>query len=230
MWYLQTPVESLLLPTDAEGHPTLAGNIAPWHHVVRSGSHSVDERISIASAPVRWTIWAWQQRARRVLLPDALAANQALARMMRVQPSRACAWTHFPKPGKRRSDQTIEVVVVVPPDHFSRYESLVRFAMTMASGYVALTLPVPAVPAVPRKEDDDLAPDPLIGPASEAVMEGMEMVVSRAKVQKFGRGDLRAERRTLEGNALPHTLSPDEDDDWLLFAAAPPLKAMLTSE
>lgn len=229
MWYLQTAVESLILPTDAEGHTTLAGNIAPWHHVVRSGSHSVEERIAIAAAPVRWTIWAWQQRARRVLLPDALAANQALARMMRAQPSRACAWAHFPKPGKRRSDQTIEVVVVVPPDHFSRYESLVRFAMTMASGSVALTLPVPAVPAVPGKEGHP-TPDPLIGPASEAVMEGMEMVVSRAKGQKFGRGDLRAERRTPGEDTRSPTLSPDEDDDWLLFAAAPPVKATPTPE
>lgn len=229
MWYLQTPVESLILPTDAVGHTTLAGNIAPWHHVVRSGSHAVEERIAIASAPVRWTIWAWQQRARRAVLPDALASNHALARLMRTQPAHACAWAHFPKPGKRRSDRTIEVVVVVPPDHFSRYASLVQFAMTMSSGYVALTLPVPVVPALPRQEDGPTL-DSLIAPAREAVMEGMEMVVSRAKVQKFDRGDLRAERRTFGESVLSDDLSPDEDDDWLLFAAAPPVKAMLTPE
>lgn len=218
MWFLQTSVDALLLPTDGAGRTTLTGNVSPWHHLVRNTAHAVSARTQIVEAPVRWSIWPWQQAGRRVQLPAALAGNESLAFMVRAEPARACVYAHFPEPGKRKSDRTIELIVVVPPEHFNRYEALIHFAMTLPSGFVGLTVPAPALL---RDGEEGGHASTLIGPGSSAVMEGMEMVVARGKLQKYGRGDIRTERRLLRFSNARGEVVHDDDDEWLLFAASP---------
>lgn len=218
MWFIQTPVDTLLLPTDGVGRSTLTGSVASWQHLVRDNTLSSGARAAIASAPLRWSIWPWQQTGRRVQLPEALAGHESLAFMVRAAPTRACIFVHFPKPGKRTSDGTMEVIIVVPPEHFNRYESLVHFAMTLPSGYVGLTVPSPLLT---RELEDGSHVRMLIDPGSDAVMEGMEMLVARAKPQKFTRADIRVERRTNVVDASRTLAGHDDDEEWRLFAAAP---------
>jgi hypothetical protein len=218
MWYIQTPVDALLLPTDGAGRCTLTGNAPAWHHLVRDSAFDEELRADIATAPVRWSIWAWQQLGRRAQLPEQLAGNESLAFMVRAGPTRACVFAHYPMPGKRKSDGTIEVIVVVPPDHFARYEALMHFAMTLPSGYLGLTVPAPAVV---RNQEDGTSVRTLIEQGSSAIMDGMEMVVARAKPQKYSRSDIRTERRIVPEHATHARSAHDDDDEWLLFAAAP---------
>ncbi|MBC8088582.1 MAG: hypothetical protein H7Z40_15055 [Phycisphaerae bacterium] len=218
MWFIQTSVDALLIPTDQTGRSTLTGTAASWHHLVRDSAYGVDARADIASAPVRWSIWPWQQSGRRVQLPEALVGNEPLAFMVRAEPTRACVFADFPKPGKRRSDSTIEVIVVVPPEHFSRYESLVHFAMTLPAGYVGLTVPAPALM---RDREDGAHARSLITPGTSAAMEGMEMVIARARAHKYNKSEIRPERRIMSVDAAPSSNRHDDDDEWLLFAAAP---------
>lgn len=218
MWFIQTSVDALLLPTDGAGRTTLTGTATAWYHLVRDAAYSVESRTEIVSAPVRWSIWPWQQLGRRVLLPEPLVGHEALSFMVRAEPTRACVFAHFPKPGKRKSDGTIEVIVVVPPEHFARYESLVHFAMTLPDGYLALTFPAPAVS---RDHEDGAPARALIQPGLSAVMEGMEMVVARAKPSKFTKADIRTERRVHQPHAANQSAVHDDDEEWLLFAAAP---------
>lgn len=218
MWFIQSPVDALLLPTDGVGRSTLTGNVAPWQHLVRDSTFSPDSRVEISSARLRWSIWPWQQTGRRVQLPEALAGHESLAFMVRAEPTRACVFAHFPKPGKRTSDDTIELIVVVPPEHFHRYELLVHFAMTLPSGHVGLTIPSPVLT---RELEDGSHVRALIDPGSNAVMEGMEMVVARAKPQKFTRAEIRVERRANAPDPKRNHAVHDDDDEWRLFAAAP---------
>ncbi len=218
MWFIQTSVDALLLPTDGVGRSTLTGNAASWHHLVRDSAFSSESRAEIAAAPVRWSIWPWHHTGRRVQLPEALAKHESLAFMVRAEPTRACVFARFPLPGKRTMDSTIEVIVVVPPEHFSRYEALVHFAMTIPSGYLGLTLPAPALT---RDCDDAAHPPTLVAPGRHAMMEGMEMVVARAKPQKYTKSDIREERRIVPAFGSQTEFAHDDDEEWLLFAAAP---------
>jgi hypothetical protein len=218
MWFIQTSVDALLLPTDGAGRCTLTGSATAWQHLVRGGGFTVDARADVAEMPVRWSIWPWEQAPRRVQLPDALAGYESLAFMVRAEPTKACVFVNFPKPGKRKNDGIIEVIVVVPPETFSRYETLVHFAMTLPAGYVALTLPAPAVTR--EHEAADGAPV-LIEPGSNALMQGLEMVVARAKPQKFSKADIRPERRSTTVTKTNGLRTSEEDEEWLAFAAAP---------
>lgn len=216
MWFIQTPVETLALPTDSVGRTTLTGTVAAWHHLVRDNTFSVESRESISAMPVKWSIWAWQQLGRRVQLHDAIATHEALADMVRAEPMRASALARFPKAGKRQADNTIELIVVVPPEQFTRYEALVQFAMTLPSGFVSISVPSPVVSV---GEDIDGQARALIAPDSGALIEGLEMVIARGNVQTLSKTDLRNERRSSPTVHAPAVLLQDDGDDWLLFAA-----------
>jgi hypothetical protein len=216
MWSLHTAVETLALPTDSVGRTTLTGTAGAWHHLVRESSHDNDNRAAISAMPVRWSIWAWQQLGRRVQLHDTISSHELLADMVRAEPFRACILARFPEPGKRQADNTIELIVVVPPEQFDRYESLVQFAMTLPSGHISMTIPSPLVQA---HEIGEVAEPRLITPGTSSLMEGLEMVVARGKAEKLTRADLRRDRRARKERGGPAHLLQDDGDDWLLFAA-----------
>lgn len=218
MWFIQTPVDALALPTDSVGRTTLTGSVNAWHHLVRDNAFGEESRGVIAAMPVQWGIWTWQQLGRRVQLHDTIASNEPLAEMVRAEPHRACVLACYPKPGKRQSDKTIELIVVVPPEQFSRYEALVRFAMTLPAGHVSMTLPTPVVPV---HELAAIEPPKLITPGTHSLMEGLDIVIARGKVTKFSKTDLRQERRRAPATEGPAHLLSDEGEDWLLFAAEP---------
>lgn len=216
MWFIQTPVDALALPTDSAGHATLTGNVIAWHHLVRDSSFGADERLLISNVPVKWSIWAWQQMGRRVQLPDAITVHEPLADMVRAEPMRACVFARFPKVGKRQADNTIELIVVVPPEQFARYESLVQFAMTLPSGHVSITVPSPVVA---HRSDATATDRALIAPDSYGLIEGLGMTVARGKAQLLSKTEIRGERRTVPAVEVPANLLHDDGEDWLLFAA-----------
>ncbi|MGV3710830.1 MAG: hypothetical protein ACO1Q7_18555 [Gemmatimonas sp.] len=216
MWSLHTAVESLALPTDSVGRTTLTGTVTAWHHVVRETLQDSDNREAISAMSVRWSMWAWQQHGRRVQLHDRISAHESLADMVRTEPFRACILARYPNPGKRQSDNTIELVIVVPPEQFDRYESLVQFAMTLPSGHLSLTIPSPFVQADDNGEGETRR---LITPGTISLMEGLEMVVTRGKAEKVSRADLRRDRRARVERPVSAQLMHDDGDDWLLFAA-----------
>lgn len=227
MWFLQTSVDALALPTDSVGRVALTGNVASWHHLVREHTFGADERAAISTMPLRWSIWAWQQAGRRVLLHDTVSMHEPLAEMVRAEPMRACIFTRFPTPGKRLADNTLEMIVVVPPEHFDRYESLVRFAMTLPCGHVSMTVRSP----VAINEQGALSDvRELVVPGQVALAEGLEFVVARSKPEKLSKTDLRAERRSAPMMHSPANLLYDEGDDWLLFAADRPEAAETLEE
>lgn len=216
MWSLQTEVESLMLPADGAGRAMLVGTVAPWNHLVRDTNHSIESREAIAAAPVRWSIWPWHNSGRKVQLPASLAHHEDLEFMVRTDPSRVCLLARYPKPGRRVSDATIELVAIVPPEQFARYDQLVRFAMMMPSGYLGMTI---KAPATFREEADGIRHAALIEPGTHALMEGIELVVARTKPQGFTKADIRPERRS-SGVAPEQLEEPDEyDDEWMMFAA-----------
>lgn len=218
MWFIQTPVDALAIPTDSVGHTALTGSVSVWHHLVRDNSFGTDERALISNTPLKWSIRAWQQMGRRVQLHDAIAAHEPLAEMVQAEPMRAYILALFPKTGKRQADNTIELIVVVPPEQFARYESLVQFAMTLPSGHLSITVPSPIVARQTDATDTDRT---LIGPDSYALLEGMGMTVARGKAQTLSKTELRGERRTVPVVQPPANILHDDGDDWLLFAAAP---------
>lgn len=218
MWFIQTPVDALALPTDNVGRTTLTGSVTPWHHLVRDNTFAEADRAAISEMPVNWSIWAWQQVGRRVQLHDTIAAHESLAEMVRAEPFRCCVFAKFPQPGKRQSDNTIELIMVVPPEQFNRYESLVQFAMTLPAGHVSMTL---RSPVVPTQEIAVGERHTLIMPGTHSLTEGLEMVIARGKVTKFSSADLRRERRSAPPARGPAHLLHDDGDDWLLFAAEP---------
>lgn len=216
MWFIQTPVETLALPTDSVGRTTLTGTVGAWQHLVRDNTFGADERASISAMPMRWSIWAWQQTGRRVLVHDTIAMHEPLADMVRAEPFRVCLYARYPEPGKRQSDNTLELIVVVPPEQFERYEALVQFAMTLPAGHVSMTIPSPAVPPV---ELGTIAEPVIITPGTYSLMEGLEMVVARSNAEILSIADLRSERRRRAAARGPAHLLPDDGDDWLLFAS-----------
>lgn len=218
MWFLQTSVDAIALPTDSVGQIALTGNVTPWHHLVREHTFGTDERAAISEMPLRWSIWSWQQAGRRVLLHDTVAMHEPLAEMVRAEPMRACIFTRYPLPGKRLGDKTLEMIVVVPPEHFARYESLIRFAMTLPTGHVSMSV---RSPAAYHGEEETQGTRQLVVPGQVSVAEGLEMVVARSKPEKLAKTDLRNERRTSPMMHSPANLIYDDGDDWLLFAAQP---------
>ena len=218
MWFIQTPVDTLALPTDNVGRTTLTGSVLPWYQLVRDNTFAEGDRAAISEMPVKWSIWAWQQMGRRVQLHDTIAMHEPLAEMVRAEPYRACVFTRFPKAGKRQSDNTIELIMVVPPEQFGRYETLVQFAMTLPAGHVSMTLPSPVVPLL---EMAVAKSHTLIRPGTHSLTEGVEIVVARGVVTKLGSADLRQERRNSPPTRGPAHILHDDGDDWLLFAAKP---------
>lgn len=216
MWSLQTEVESLMLPADGSGRAMLVGTVMPWDHLVRDTVHSMESREAIVAAPVRWSIWPWHNSGRKVQLPQSLAHHEDLEFMVRTDPSRACLLARYPKPGRRSADGTIELIVVVPPEQFNRYDQLVRFAMTMPSGYLGMTI---KAPAIFREEADGIRHAALIEPGTHALMEGIELVVARAKPQAFTKADIRPERRLSAVAAEQLEEREEDDDEWMMFAA-----------
>ena len=97
MWFNQTPVETLALPTDNVGRTTLTGSVPAWHHLVRDNTFAEAGRAAISDLPIKWSIWAWQQTGRRVQLHDTIAAHEPLAEMVRAEPYRCCVFTRFPR-------------------------------------------------------------------------------------------------------------------------------------
>lgn len=219
MWFIQTPVDTLALPTDNVGRTTLMGSVLPWYQLVRDNTFAESDRAAISEMPVKWSIWAWQQLGRRVQLHDTIAMHEPLAEMVRAEPYRACVFTRFPQPGKRQSDNTIELIMVVPPEQFSRYESLVQFAMTLPAGQVSLTLPSPVVPTLEMAVGKSHT---LVTPGTHSLTEGVEMVVARGVPAKLSSADLRQERRNSPAARAPAHILHDDGEDWLLFAAARP--------
>ena len=132
--------------------------------------------------------------------------------MVRDEPHRVCTQATLGAHGKRQSDSTIELHIVVPPDQFSRYEASVQFAMTLPSGMIALTLPDPLVAS--HYSDK---PRHLLSHGQSCLMEGLEIVVSRAKVTKFTRRDLQVERRAPRIVEAPAHVLNDHGDEWYLF-------------
>jgi len=218
MWFIQTPVDTLALPTDNVGRTTLTGSVIAWHHMVRDNTFAEGDRAAITGMPISWSIWAWQQVGRRVQLHDAITMHEPLADMVRAEPFRCCVFTRFPEPGKRQSDKTIELIMVVPPEQFTRYESLVQFAMTLPAGHVSMTLRSPVVPTVEFAVAESHT---LITPGTHSLTEGLEMVVARGKTTEFSSADLRQERRSVPPARGPAHILHDDGDDWLLFAAEP---------
>lgn len=218
MWFLQTEVESLMLPADGSGRAMLVGTVSPWNHLVRDTVHSMESRQAIAAAPVRWSVWPWHNSGRKVQLPASLAHHEDLEFMVRTDPSRVCLLARYPKPGRRASDGTIELIAIVPPEHFNRYDQLVRFAMTMPSGYLGMTI---KAPAIFREEADGIRHTALIEPGTHALMEGIELVVARAKPHGFTRDDVRPERRVSAVDADQLADRDEDDDEWMMFAAVP---------
>ncbi|MEO7997561.1 MAG: hypothetical protein ABI852_08955 [Gemmatimonadaceae bacterium] len=216
MWFIQTSVDALALPTDSVGRTTLTGSADAWNHLVRDNSFDGDERSAISNTPLKWSIWAWQQLGRRVQLHDAIAAHEPLAEMVRAEPMRACVFARFPKPGKRQADNTLELIVVVPPEQFARYETLVQFAMTLPSGHVSISVPSPLAIL---NADANVTNRSLITPGTNGLVEGLEMVVARGQVKTLSKTDLRSERRSAPTVHAPANLLHDDGDDWLLFAA-----------
>ena len=218
MWFIQTTVETLALPTDNVGRSRLTGSVTAWHHLVRDNTFAEPDRAAISQMPINWSIWGWQQLGRRVQLHDTIAMHEPLAEMVRAEPYRCCVFTRFPESGKRQSDRTIELIMVVPPEQFSRYEALVQFAMTLRAGHVSMTL---RSPVLPTKEIALAKSQTLITPGTHSLTEGAEMVVARGKATKMSSADLRPERRSAPPEHGPAHILHDDGDDWLLFAAEP---------
>ena len=216
MWYIQTAVDALALPTDGAGRTTLTGETTAWQHLVRDNAFGIDERAAISAVPITWSIWAWQQLGRRVQLHDVIAQHVALVEAVRAEPMRVSALARFPKAGKRLADNVIELIFVVPPDQFARYESLVHFAMTLPSGHISLTVPSPVLTP---EFGADTNVHPLMHADSCVLLHSLELVVARGAAQTVSTIDLRNERRSAPRVHTPATLIVDDGDDWLLFAA-----------
>ena len=133
----------------------------------------------------------------------------------------------FPEPGNRQTDNTIEVIMVVPPEQFVRYESLLQFAMTLPAGHVSMTLRSPTVPV---REFAVAESRVLVTPGTHSLTEGVEMVVSRASSTKMSKDDLRPERRKSQELRGPAHILHDDGDDWLLFAAEPAVEPGLIQD
>lgn len=216
MWFIQTPVDALALPTDHDGRTTLTGRASAWHHLVRDNTFAEADRGAISEMPLQWSLCAWQQVGRRVQLHESIAIHEHLAEMVRVEPYRACVLARYPQPGMRQSDNTLELIIVVSPEQFTRYEALLRFAMTLPAGHVSLTLPSPVVPS---QEIGDVSAPRLITPGTYSLVEGLKVVIARGAALKMSSDDLRQERRSAPVAQNPAHLLDEETDDWLLFAA-----------
>ena len=215
VWFIQTSVDALILPTDSVGRTTLSGNVAAWYHIIRNSAQCVEKNGNVlASARLRWSIWPWQQNGSRIHVNDNTAISPQLLQMVRDEPHRVCAFANFRPNGKRQLDATVELGIVVPPDRFTRYESLVQFAMTLPSGTITLTLPDPMVF---DEMKDDTHSATLIEPGHSCLIEGIELVVSRAKPAKFSRRDLQVDRRAAPVAQVVANALNDPGDEWYLF-------------
>lgn len=243
MWFIQTSIDTLALSTDSEARPTLTGSASAWQHLVRDSAFPPEERALISDMRIYWTMRAWQQVGRRVQLHNTAAAHLELAEMVRTEPFRACVLVRFPQPGKRQADSVIDIIIVLPPEQFARCEALVKFTMTLPAGHVAITMPAPI--ALTEQSDRALSdPDSvhalhmigaertrnsvntddcrLVEPGTQALLEGLQMVVSRAAPTLMSRADLRGERRSVPQVRVAAKLLQDDGDDWLHFRAGAP--------
>ncbi|MEP6779457.1 MAG: hypothetical protein ABJC26_06170 [Gemmatimonadaceae bacterium] len=219
MWFIQTSVDALVLPSDNAGRTTLTGSVPAWHHIIRNSQHDAEtDGVQLASAALHWSIWPWQQNGSRIHVNDNPAIAPQLLQMVRDEPHRACAFANFRPQGKRQLDASIELGIVVPPDHFTRYESLVRFAMTMPTGMLTLTTRDPLVVSNAQHE---ITRASLMGPGNNCLLEELELVVSRAKPTKFSKRDLQLDRRAVPKSDATAHLANDFGDEWYLFRAEP---------
>jgi hypothetical protein len=167
----------------------------------------------LASASLSWEIRPWHQVGKRVYLCDATEFQDGLLQMVRTNAQSACTLATFPPSGKRVSDSTIHLTIVVPPERFSQYEQLVRFAMTLPVGSVVITLPTPWI----IEPGGDNGNQQLLAPGCTSLLEEIEIAVSRAPVVTYTPHDLRPDRRTpVISHALVRSIA-DEDTDWLTF-------------
>jgi hypothetical protein len=214
MWHIQTPVDGLLLPTDTEGRTRPTGHVPAWHHIVRLREAVHDKADSVlASAPLSWEIRPWHQIGNRLYLRDSTEFQDGLLQMMRSNAGCACTLATFPPHGKRASDNTIQLVIVTPPERFAQYETLVRFAMTLPDGSVSISLPTPWITELDGEGDDRF----LLTPGYTSLLEEVEIAVSRAPIKPFTSRDLRLERRPLTAVSASITSSADDDSEWLVF-------------
>lgn len=219
MWFIQTSVDALALPTDKEGRTTLSGTVPAWNHIIRNSQHDAEKGgVELASAALHWSIWPWQQNGSRIHVNDNAAIAPQLLQMVRDEPHRACVFANFRAQGKRQLDASIEIGIVVSPDHFDRYKSLVRFAMTMPCGMLTLTT---HDPLVVDDTQNDVPAASLIGAGTNCLLEGLELVVSRAKPIKFSKRDLQIDRRAVPTSDVNSHLRSDFGDEWYLFRVEP---------
>lgn len=219
MWFIQTSVDALVLPTDNAGRTTLTGSVAAWNHIIRNSQHDAEKGgIELASAALNWSICPWQQSGSRIHVNENPAIPPDLLQMIRDEPHRACVFANYHPQGKRQVDTTIELGIVVPPDHFNHYESLVRFAMTMPTGMLTLTTRDPLIVGDAQHDLDNAS---LIGPGTNCLLEGLELVVSRAKPTTFTKDDLRMDRRAVPKSDANAQVVNDFADEWYLFRAEP---------
>jgi hypothetical protein len=214
MWHIQTPLDGLLLPTDAAGRLRLTGHVPAWHHVVRLRERTIGKADgNLSAAPLNWEIRPWHQIGNRLYLPDATDFQDGLLQMVRSNAQTACTLATFPPRGKRVEDGTVHLLVVVPPERFLQYEALIRFAMTLPSGSVTLTLPTPfsidANVASPHRQ--------LLAAGHTSLLEEIELAVSRAPLTVYTRRDLRTERRTPGVAQQGERTLVDDDNEWLNF-------------
>ena len=215
MWHIQTPVDGLLLPTDTAGRLRLTGHVPPWHHVVRQRERGAEKNeSSLSDAPLTWEIRPWHQIGNRLYLQDATEFQDGLLQMVRSNAQSACTLATFPPRGKRASDGTVQLIVIVPPERFSQYEALVRFAMSLPSGSVNLTLPTPFVMDV---EQPHPTHHHLLSPGSTSLLEEIELAVSRAPIIPFTRQDQRPERRIPAISQQTERTLVVDDNEWLNF-------------
>ncbi|MDQ6610951.1 MAG: hypothetical protein M3Y64_00845 [Gemmatimonadota bacterium] len=215
MWFIQTSVDALSLPTDSAGRTVLTGQVPGWHHIVRFSTPGAERNCgALVSARLQWSIWPWQQNGSRIHLDDSAAMPQELLQMVRNDPHRACSLAEFRADGKRTLDATLQLSIVVPPEQFIRYETLIRFAMTLPSGTVSLTLPEPVRPFEGEPAENSAT---FIAPGEGCLMEGLELAVARAKPKKFTRRDLQADRRVQPSLEVPAHALNEHGDEWYLF-------------
>ena len=228
MWFIQTSVDALVLSTDNAGRTTLTGSVTAWNHIIRNSQHHADkDGIELASAALHWSIWPWQQSGSRIHVNDNPAIAPILLQMIRDEPHRACVFANYRPQGKRQIDATIELVIVVPPDQFNQYESLVRFAMTMPTGMLTLTT---RDPLVVGDAQHDMKSASLIGPGKNCLLEGLELVVSRAKPTPFTGRDLQIDRRAVPTTDASSHPANDFADERYLFRAEPTAEPAVETE
>ena len=133
--------------------------------------------------------------------------------MVRSNAQNACTLASFPKPGKRSLDSTVLLTIVVPPDRFTQYELQVRFAMTLPSGSLNITLPTPYV----FDPHGSATSQRLLSPGQTALLDEIELAVSRAPLTVYTRRDLRTERRVPESVEEVQQPIVHDDSDWLTF-------------